>query len=62
MAVSYLESETVNAPDLNALILLQELISRMLQVNIESRYTAEKVLTHPWVAVSTDIIENCKMY
>ncbi|XP_032873631.1 serine/threonine-protein kinase DCLK2 isoform X5 [Amblyraja radiata] len=28
----------------------KELISRMLQVNIESRYTAEKVLTHPWVA------------
>ncbi|XP_069782531.1 serine/threonine-protein kinase DCLK2 isoform X2 [Narcine bancroftii] len=28
----------------------KELISRMLQVNIESRYTAEKVLTHAWVA------------
>ncbi|XP_078262128.1 serine/threonine-protein kinase DCLK2 isoform X6 [Rhinoraja longicauda] len=28
----------------------KELISRMLQVNIESRYTADKVLTHPWVA------------
>ncbi|GCB70061.1 hypothetical protein scyTo_0001186 [Scyliorhinus torazame] len=31
-------------------ILLQELIRRMLQVNVEARYTAEKVLTHPWVA------------
>ncbi|XP_048384806.1 serine/threonine-protein kinase DCLK2 isoform X3 [Stegostoma tigrinum] len=31
----------------------KELISRMLQVNIEARYTAEKVLTHPWVADDT---------
>ncbi|XP_060683317.1 serine/threonine-protein kinase DCLK2 isoform X2 [Hemiscyllium ocellatum] len=31
----------------------KELISRMLQVNIEARFTAEKVLTHPWVADDT---------
>ncbi|XP_033891178.3 serine/threonine-protein kinase DCLK2-like isoform X1 [Acipenser ruthenus] len=28
----------------------KELISRMLQVNVEARYTAEQVLAHPWVA------------
>uniref|UniRef100_A0A4W3IAC1 Serine/threonine-protein kinase DCLK2 n=1 Tax=Callorhinchus milii TaxID=7868 RepID=A0A4W3IAC1_CALMI len=31
----------------------KELIGRMLQVNIEARYTAEQVLTHPWVADDT---------
>ncbi|XP_051784113.1 serine/threonine-protein kinase DCLK2 isoform X3 [Erpetoichthys calabaricus] len=28
----------------------KELIGQMLQVNVESRYTAEQVLAHPWVA------------
>ncbi|KAK1174908.1 serine/threonine-protein kinase DCLK2 isoform X1 [Acipenser oxyrinchus oxyrinchus] len=28
----------------------KELIGRMLQVNMEARYTAEQVLAHPWVA------------
>uniref|UniRef100_A0A3B3T7Q0 Serine/threonine-protein kinase DCLK2 n=1 Tax=Paramormyrops kingsleyae TaxID=1676925 RepID=A0A3B3T7Q0_9TELE len=30
----------------------KELIGRMLQVNVEARYTAEEVLSHPWVTVS----------
>lgn len=28
------------------------LISQMLQVNVDSRFTAEEVLSHPWVTVS----------
>ncbi|XP_033870236.2 serine/threonine-protein kinase DCLK2 isoform X3 [Acipenser ruthenus] len=28
----------------------KELIGRMLQINMEARYTAEQVLAHPWVA------------
>lgn len=27
------------------------LISQMLQVNVDSRFTAEEVLSHPWVTV-----------
>ncbi|XP_051992924.1 serine/threonine-protein kinase DCLK2-like isoform X5 [Xyrauchen texanus] len=30
------------------------LIGRMLQVNVEARYTAEDVLSHPWVTVNED--------
>lgn len=30
---------------------LQLLISQMLQVNVDSRFTAEEVLSHPWVTV-----------
>uniref|UniRef100_A0A8C4ZPP1 non-specific serine/threonine protein kinase n=1 Tax=Gadus morhua TaxID=8049 RepID=A0A8C4ZPP1_GADMO len=29
------------------------LISQMLQVNVDARYTAEEVLSHPWVTVSS---------
>uniref|UniRef100_A0A8C5DJF6 Serine/threonine-protein kinase DCLK2 n=1 Tax=Gouania willdenowi TaxID=441366 RepID=A0A8C5DJF6_GOUWI len=29
----------------------KELIGKMLQVNVEARYTAEDVLSHPWVTV-----------
>ncbi|XP_043099179.1 serine/threonine-protein kinase DCLK2 isoform X5 [Puntigrus tetrazona] len=32
----------------------KELIGRMLQVNVEARYTAEDVLSHPWVTVNED--------
>lgn len=28
------------------------LISQMLQVNVDSRFTADEVLSHPWVTVS----------
>uniref|UniRef100_A0A8C9RK64 Serine/threonine-protein kinase DCLK2 n=1 Tax=Scleropages formosus TaxID=113540 RepID=A0A8C9RK64_SCLFO len=31
----------------------KELIGRMLQVNVEARYTAEDILAHPWVTVSS---------
>lgn len=31
--------------------MLQELIGKMLQVNAEARYTAQDVLSHPWVTV-----------
>lgn len=29
----------------------QDLIGKMLQVNVSARYTAEEVLSHPWVLV-----------
>jgi len=32
-------------------VFIQELIGHMLQVNVEARYTAEDVLSHPWVTV-----------
>ncbi|XP_051558859.1 serine/threonine-protein kinase DCLK2 isoform X3 [Myxocyprinus asiaticus] len=32
----------------------KELIGYMLQVNMEARYTAEDVLSHPWVTVNED--------
>ncbi|XP_016145626.1 serine/threonine-protein kinase DCLK2-like isoform X3 [Sinocyclocheilus grahami] len=32
----------------------KELIGHMLQVNVEARYTAEDVLSHPWVTVNED--------
>lgn len=34
-------------------ISFQELISQMLQVNVEARCTAGQILSHPWVSVST---------
>ncbi len=33
-------------------VFVQELIGHMLQVNVEARYTAEDVLSHPWVTVN----------
>ncbi|XP_067297448.1 serine/threonine-protein kinase DCLK2 isoform X3 [Pseudorasbora parva] len=33
---------------------VKELIGHMLQVNVEARYTAEDVLSHPWVTVNED--------
>uniref|UniRef100_A0A8C7HKZ7 Serine/threonine-protein kinase DCLK2 n=1 Tax=Oncorhynchus kisutch TaxID=8019 RepID=A0A8C7HKZ7_ONCKI len=30
----------------------KELIGRMLQVNVEARYTAQDILSHPWVTVT----------
>ncbi|XP_026132564.1 serine/threonine-protein kinase DCLK2-like isoform X1 [Carassius auratus] len=32
----------------------KELIGHMLQVNVEARYTAEDVLSHPWVTLNED--------
>ncbi|KAG1956566.1 serine/threonine-protein kinase DCLK2 [Pimephales promelas] len=32
----------------------KELIGHMLQVNVEARYTAEDVLSHPWVTVNEE--------
>jgi len=32
------------------------LISQMLQVNVDTRFTAEEVLAHPWVTVRVWII------
>lgn len=37
-------------------ISFQELISQMLQVNVEARCTAGEILSHPWVSVSTHIL------
>ncbi|KAK2817202.1 hypothetical protein Q5P01_025393 [Channa striata] len=34
----------------------KELIGKMLQVNSEARYTAEDVLSHPWVTVSSTTV------
>lgn len=31
--------------------LVQDLIGKMLQVNVGARYTADEVLSHPWVQV-----------
>ncbi|XP_015200173.2 serine/threonine-protein kinase DCLK2 isoform X1 [Lepisosteus oculatus] len=39
----------------------KELIGRMLQVNVEARYTAEQVLAHPWVADDAAMENNMKM-
>ncbi|XP_030643779.1 serine/threonine-protein kinase DCLK2 isoform X1 [Chanos chanos] len=36
----------------------KELITRMLQVNVEARYTAEDVLCHPWVTQEDVAMEN----
>ncbi|XP_048855772.1 serine/threonine-protein kinase DCLK2 isoform X1 [Brienomyrus brachyistius] len=38
----------------------KELISRMLQVNVEARYTAEDVLSHPWVTEDAAMENNMK--
>ena len=37
-------------------ISFQELISQMLQVNVEARCTAGEILSHPWVSVSTHVL------
>ena len=34
--------------------LFQELISCMLEVDVEDRFSADDVLEHPWVAVSME--------
>ncbi|XP_076830175.1 serine/threonine-protein kinase DCLK2 isoform X2 [Brachyhypopomus gauderio] len=39
----------------------KELIGRMLQVNVEARYTAEDVLCHPWVTEDAALENNMKM-
>lgn len=39
------------------LLLLQELIRSMLEVEVDQRYTALQVLEHPWVTVSTVLID-----
>ncbi|XP_022540157.2 serine/threonine-protein kinase DCLK2 isoform X2 [Astyanax mexicanus] len=39
----------------------KELIGRMLQVNVEARYTAEDVLCHPWVTEDAAMENNMKM-
>lgn len=38
-------------------LLLKELIRSMLEVEVDQRYTALQVLEHPWVTVSTLLIE-----
>ncbi|XP_036407073.1 serine/threonine-protein kinase DCLK2-like isoform X1 [Megalops cyprinoides] len=39
----------------------KELIGRMLQVNVEARYTAEDVLSHPWVTDDAEMENNLKV-
>ncbi|XP_030643780.1 serine/threonine-protein kinase DCLK2 isoform X2 [Chanos chanos] len=39
----------------------KELITRMLQVNVEARYTAEDVLCHPWVTEDVAMENNMKV-
>ncbi|KAL4618143.1 serine/threonine-protein kinase DCLK2-like [Arapaima gigas] len=39
----------------------KELIGRMLQVNVEARYTAEDILAHPWVTEDVAMENNLKM-
>ncbi|XP_016145627.1 serine/threonine-protein kinase DCLK2-like isoform X4 [Sinocyclocheilus grahami] len=39
----------------------KELIGHMLQVNVEARYTAEDVLSHPWVTEDSAMENNMKM-
>uniref|UniRef100_A0A672PRF1 Serine/threonine-protein kinase DCLK2 n=1 Tax=Sinocyclocheilus grahami TaxID=75366 RepID=A0A672PRF1_SINGR len=39
----------------------KELIGHMLQVNVEARYTAEDVLSHPWVTDDAAMENNMKM-
>lgn len=38
-------------------LLLKELIRSMLEVEVDQRYTALQVLEHPWVTVSSVLIE-----
>ncbi|XP_076004040.1 serine/threonine-protein kinase DCLK2 isoform X2 [Genypterus blacodes] len=40
---------------------VKELIGKMLQVNAEARYTAQDVLSHPWVTEDTAMENNMKM-
>lgn len=37
------------------------LISQMLQVNVDARFTAEEVLSHPWVTVRAQVRSNVTM-
>ncbi|XP_028258918.1 serine/threonine-protein kinase DCLK2 isoform X5 [Parambassis ranga] len=39
----------------------KELIAKMLQVNVEARYTAQDVLSHPWVTDDAIIENNMKV-
>ncbi|XP_073698174.1 serine/threonine-protein kinase DCLK2 isoform X1 [Garra rufa] len=39
----------------------KELIGHMLQVNVEARYTADDVLSHPWVTEDAAMENNMKM-
>uniref|UniRef100_A0A8C9T405 Serine/threonine-protein kinase DCLK2 n=1 Tax=Scleropages formosus TaxID=113540 RepID=A0A8C9T405_SCLFO len=39
----------------------KELIGRMLQVNVEARYTAEDILAHPWVTEDVAMENNLKV-
>ncbi|XP_062243873.1 serine/threonine-protein kinase DCLK2 isoform X4 [Platichthys flesus] len=39
----------------------KELIGKMLQVNVEARYTAQDVLSHPWVTDDAVMENNMKM-
>ncbi|XP_061102539.1 serine/threonine-protein kinase DCLK2-like isoform X4 [Conger conger] len=39
----------------------KELIGQMLQVNVEARYSAEEVLSHPWVTDDAVMENNMKM-
>uniref|UniRef100_A0A3B5AH21 non-specific serine/threonine protein kinase n=1 Tax=Stegastes partitus TaxID=144197 RepID=A0A3B5AH21_9TELE len=39
----------------------KELIGKMLQVNVEARYTAQDVLSHPWVTDDVVLENNMKM-
>ncbi|XP_040001138.1 serine/threonine-protein kinase DCLK2 isoform X3 [Xiphias gladius] len=39
----------------------KELIGKMLQVNVEARYTAQDVLSHPWVTDDSVLENNMKM-
>ncbi|XP_071779481.2 serine/threonine-protein kinase DCLK2 [Centroberyx gerrardi] len=40
---------------------VKELIGKMLQVNVEARYTAQDVLSHPWVTEDAAMENNMKM-
>lgn len=42
--------------DSSVVFFFQELISQMLQVNVEARCTAGEILSHPWVSVSTHVL------
>ncbi|XP_033480245.2 serine/threonine-protein kinase DCLK2 isoform X2 [Epinephelus lanceolatus] len=39
----------------------KELIGKMLQVNVEARYTAQDILSHPWVTDDAVMEDNMKM-
>ncbi|XP_061574493.1 serine/threonine-protein kinase DCLK2 isoform X2 [Cololabis saira] len=39
----------------------KELIGKMLQVNVDGRYTAQDILSHPWVTEDSGLENNMKM-